>query len=287
MKKVVYNLMHPNNKIVIIETLFIVLSLFYLIFLDRFNKVEAYILYLLMAYSFAVLSIKVYEIVKKIINFIIAKNKYLKIYRDNTLVKHKVDLVLSLTVNVMYVFFKLISGIIYKSLWFISFAIYYLILALARATLIKEELNTNKTLKDEYLQYRKTGIILLFINIFLLIIILIVVNQKIIISYNNSITITIAAYTFYLMTISIINMIKYHKLKKLLVSGAKIINIVISLVSMLSLEIVMLGTFGNEKIEFNEILIITTGGGIGIIIIIISLYMIIKSTKWLNKNITK
>lgn len=67
-------------------------------------------------------------------------------------------------------------------------------------------------------------------------------------------------------------------------SAAKVINFITSLISMLSLEVTMLSTFGADKIEFNEIMIMGTGGGISIIITIISLYMIIKATDWLNNN---
>lgn len=58
-----------------------------------------------------------------------------------------------------------------------------------------------------------------------------------------------------------------------------------SLVSLISLEIILIPTFGGSQTDFFEIMIMATGGGIALIIIIISLYMIIRSTEWLNKDI--
>lgn len=284
MKKKIYSLFHPKDKMIFGGVIFIILSLLYLIYLDRFEKPESYILYLLMSYSLVIICIKVYEIIKILINKIVEKNKYLKMYRDDLKLRHKISLICSLILNTIYVLFKFITGIFYKSLWLIAFAIYYLILVITRYNLTKEELKKSKYLKDEYLKYRISAITLLFINLFLMIIILIIVNEKIIISYNQNITIAIAVYTFYLMISSIMNLIKYRKLKSPLISASKIVNVITSLVSMLSLEIAMLGTFGADKIQFNEFMIMTTGGGISIIIIIISLYMIIKSTEWLNKE---
>ena len=282
MKKKLYDIFNPNIKFVFGGLFFIILSLFYLIFFNRFNKIESYPIYLIQSYFLIIFIIFIYKILKFELNKIIDKNKYLKMYRDDSKLRNNISLIFSLSLNIIYVLFKFITGIFYKSLWLISFAIYYLILVITRLNLIKTELNKNKTIKDEYLKYRLSAITLLFINIFLTIVILIIVNQDIIISYNKVITISIAAYTFYLMVSSIANLIKYRKFKSPLILASKVLNVVTSLVSILSLTIAMLGTFGAEKIKFNETMIMATGGGISIIIIIISLYMIIRSTEYLN-----
>jgi len=174
--------------------------------------------------------------------------------------------------------FKLISGIFFKSLWLIAFAIYYAILVILKVIIAKCELKKGKDIMDEYLCYRKVGIILLFINLFITIIILIIVNGTTLKRYNQIMAIAVATYTFFLTTKSIITFIKYRKYKNLLMSSAKIVSVVASLISMLSLEIIMLSTFGIEKTEFNEMMIMITGGSICIIIMGISLYMIIRST---------
>lgn len=95
--------------------------------------------------------------------------------------------------------------------------------------------------------------------------------------YPNWMAITVATYTFYLLFISIYNLIKYNS--PLMISS-KVINVVASLVSFMSLEIILIPTFGSD-VNFFEIMIISTAGEI---IIIISLYMIIKSTEWINNN---
>ncbi len=284
MKKNIYKLFHPNNVLIISGIFIIVISLLYLVLFDKFNTPISYVLYLLMSYSFIILCVKIYEVIVKIINKVIDNNKHLRKYRDDPKIRHRISLFCSLALNIIYVTFKLITGIWYKSLWLISFAIYYFILVITRINIAKEELKKEVSLQEEYLKYRKIGIILLFVNLFLAIIILVIVNQKIIISYNQIICITIAVYTFYLMISSVRSLIKYRKYKSPLMVSAKVVNVVTSLISMLSLEIAMLGTFGVEKVEFNETMIMATGGGISIIIIIISLYMIIKSTEWLNDN---
>lgn len=280
MKEKLYKLIHPNNKIIISAFGIIVLSLAYLILLNKFNTFESYILYLVMTYSLIIIVIKIYELLNIKINKIINKNEFLVKYKNDYKLRHKISLYSSLALNTLYAVFKFILGIYYKSLWFIVFSLYYSLLIIVRMNIVKEN---NKTIKDEWLQYRKCGIIMLFMNVILTMIILVIINMKITIKYHMYIAILMAVYTFYIMVSVIIDLIKYRKLNSPLISATKIVNFITSLISMLSLEVVMLSTFGENRIEFNEIMIMATGGGFGIIITFLCMYMIIKSTEWLKK----
>ena len=276
--------LYPTNEILIIGFLTIIFSLIYLIYFNGFGTSISYVLYLIMTYFLITICIKVYDILKLQIYKFIDNNKYLKKYKNNHKLRYKISLFLSLIINVIYALFKLLSGIVFKSIWFISFALYYMLLVLLRSNIAKQELKDDTKSEDEYIKYRNTGIILLFMNVILTMIILIIVNQKIMNIYPNWIAISVAVYTFYLLFVSIYNLIKYRKYKSPLISSSKVINVITSLVSLVSLEIILIPTFGSNQTEFFEIMIMATGGGISLIIIIISLYMIIKSTEWLNRN---
>lgn len=279
MKKFLY----PKTHILLIGLLTIITSLIYLIFFNGFGTNISYLLYLIMTYFLIVICIRIYNVIKTKINRFIDNNKYLSKYKNNHKLRYKISLLTSLILNIVYAIFKLLSGIIFKSFWFISFALYYFLLIILRLNIAKEESKDNISLKDEFIKYRKTGIILLFTNVILTIIILIIVNQKIMNIYPDWMAITVAVYTFYLLFNSIFSLIKYRKYKSPLISSSKVINVVTSLVSLISLEIILIPTFGGPKTKIFEIMIMATGGGIALIIIIISLYMIIKSTEWLNK----
>lgn len=284
MKDYFKKILYPKNHIVILDLLIIAISLVYLIYFNRFNTVESYILYLIMTYSLVVVCIKVYQIIKNKINKIINNNRYLKEYVNNHELRYKLSLLISLIFNVIYALFKLMTGILFKSVWFIIFALYYILLVVVRANILKEEIKDKSSLLEEYIKYRKTAVILLLTNVILAMIILIIVNQKIMNIYPNWIAITVAVYTFTIISSAIYNLIKYRKYKSPLMSSAKVINVITSLVSLISLEIILIPTFGSNNIEFFEIMVMATGGGIALIIIIISLYMIIKSTEWINTN---
>lgn len=276
--------LYPKDHILLAGLLTILISLTYLIFFDGFGTIVSYVLYLIMTYFLIVICIRVYMVIKVKINKFIDNDKYLSKYKEDHKLRYKISLFVSLILNVIYALFKLLSGIVFKSFWFISFSLYYFLLVILRSNIAKEELNGDIDLKVEYTSYRRTGIILLFTNVILTMIILIIVNQKIVNIYPNWMAITVAVYTFYLLFTSIYGLIKYHKYKSPLISASKVINVITSLVSLISLEIILIPTFGGAQAGFFEIMIMITGGGIALIIIIISLYMIIKSTEWLNKD---
>lgn len=284
MKNKIIKILYPNNILIISGIPIIIISLLYLILLDKFNTTISYVLYLVMTYFLIIIVIKLVDIIKNYINKIIDNNKYLSKYKKDYKLRYKLSLYTSLSINILYVIFKFTSGIIYKSSWFIVFSLYYLLLVIIRTNILKEEIKDNKTIKSEWLKYRQCAVILLFMNVILTMIILVILNFNITIRYHIYIAISMAIYTFYIMIYSIVNLIKYRKLNSPLVMASKVVNIVTSLIGMLSLEVTMLSTFGENKIVFNKIMIISTGGVFSIVIFIICMYMIIKSTEWLNKK---
>lgn len=282
MKDKIYKLLHPKKKVVLFGTICIILSLVYLICLDKFGSPESYPMYLIMTYSLVILVIWTYEYIKVKLKSILESNKYLLKYKTDHVLRHKVSLHSSLVFNALYAVFKLILGVIYNSYWFITFAQYLIVLVIVKASIAKQDLKQNVTLKEEYLKYRNCGVILLFMNIAISDLILVIIRRNVVITYHEYIAIALATYTFYTFVSSIVTFVKYKKYKSPLMSASKIVNVVRSLVSMLSLEIVMLSTFGANNVEFNNTMIISTGMGISGIICVICAFMINKANKWLR-----
>lgn len=264
----------------LLSLIFIIISLIYLICFDGFGTPISYLLYLLMSYSLFIVVSYIVRVIKNKINNIIEKNIYLKRYKNDYILRYRISLIVSVIINIIYTLFKFISGIYYKSIWFIVFSLYYLLLVILRVNIIKEEIKKHNK-KNEYKVYRKTGIYLLVTNVILSMIILVIVNESIMNIYSNSMAITVAVYTFYLIISSIISLIKYRKTNSVLVISSKVINVVNSLVGIISLETVLIPTFGNDLVFF-RMMIMSTGLLLAISISTISLYMIIWSSEFLN-----
>ena len=166
------------------------------------------------------------------------------------------------------------------SWWFITFAIYYLILCLMKLSIVKAIKNeVGKKLKSEYKKLRLTGIILLFLNLVLTGMIILIIRQNQKITYAGFIIYIVAMYDFYLIISAIINVIKYQKDHSPLLASSKCINLTVAMIAMISLEVAMVSEFGANDSEFKMIMTSIMGFVVCIINTSMSIYMIVKANK--------
>ncbi len=185
-------------------------------------------------------------------------------------------------VNLLYIVTKLVSGILYRSAWFIALAVYYILLAVMRFLLVRRLNAQDETL--ELRRYRLCGIMLLFMNQALTGIVVFMVRQNQGFDYPGLLIYAMAAYSFYAVTIAIVNIVKTRRHKSPILSAAKAINLVAALVSILSLETAMLARFGGDDAAFRRIMTGATGGGVCTIVIGMAIYMIWRANKNLKKG---
>lgn len=200
-----------------------------------------------------------------------------------------VSLYSSLIVNLMYVALNIVSGIIYHTAWFFVLAFYYIILAVMRFLLVRfvnrVGIGTNRF--KELRRSRLCGYILLTVNLALSGAVLMILYQNKGFEYNGILIYVMASYTFYITTVAIVNLVKYRKLGSPVMSMTKIISMAAALVSMLSLETAMFSQFGKDmSTENKQIFIMLTGAGVSIIIVVMSVYSIVKNSKEI-KQITE
>ena len=181
-------------------------------------------------------------------------------------------------VNLLYIVMKLISGIVYRSAWFIALAVYYILLAVMRFLLVRR-LNVQDE-AAELKRYRLCGIMLLFMNQALTGIVVFMVHQNRGFDYPGLLIYGMAAYSFYAVTVAIINIVKARRQKSPILSAARAISLVAAMVSILSLETAMLARFGGDDDPmFRRAMTGATGGGVCTIVIGMALYMIWRANK--------
>lgn len=192
----------------------------------------------------------------------------------------------SLVVNLLYVVFNAVSGFLYHTAWFFVLAFYYTILAIMRFLLLRfvNRVGIGENRFKELRRSRLCGYILLTVNLALSGAVLMILYQNKGYEYHGILIYVMAAYTFYITTLAIINLIKYRKLGSPVMSMAKIINMAAALVSMLSLETAMFSQFGKDmSTENKQIFIMLTGAGVSIVIVTMSVYSIVKNSKEIKK----
>lgn len=165
-------------------------------------------------------------------------------------------------INLLYAGIKMFSGIFYKSIWFVTLAVYYILLAVMRASLLHYVRKTVKNKISEWKRYRLCGILLLFMNIALTGIVILVIYQNSGFEYPGMLIYVMAMYAFYATIMAVRNVIKFRRFKSPVMSAAKAINLTAALVSMLSLETAMLTQFGAaDDPTFRQVMTASTGAG--------------------------
>ena len=284
-KKLLAKLLYPPIWIII---LFAPICTAAIIFIFMYGYEEHPLAYAGYVFSFYTLSVIVmrcikvipahYRKVKKAVYSNPLGNRFMK---DMPFRTH-ITLYGSLMVNLLYVVFNIISGVLYKTAWFYILAIYYTILAFMRFLLVRFASKTGigQNRFKELRRSRLCGYILLTVNLTLSGAVLMILYQDKGYEYRGILIYVMAAYTFWITGIAIKNLIKYRKLGSPVMSMAKIISMAAALVSMLSLETAMFSAFGKDMAPENQrLMIILTGAGVSAAIIIMSVYSIVKNSR--------
>lgn len=278
MKVFIKRILYPNN----IVKFFIFNIGFGLLIYVFFNHLEetplAYVSYALSSYALVIFCIWFYKVCK-FGNEKVKNSSIYQLYKKNNLILTKFFMYISLIFNLIYGVFKLLFGIYYKSIWFITIAVYYLLLCFIKLSLVRKIDN----FRDEYKKMMHTGIILLFFNLILLGIIVLIIKQDQIVSYDGYLIYLVALYDFYLIISAFVNVIKHRKNHNPIVISSKCINLTVAMISMISLEVAMIYQFGNNDSDFKLIMTATMGFGICIINSIMAIYMIVKSNRFLKE----
>ncbi|MGN0650309.1 MAG: hypothetical protein ACI4KM_07720 [Oscillospiraceae bacterium] len=249
----------------------------------------AYAAYVLSAYTLTVAVMWLVKVLPK--HYKSAKSKVYSHPLGNRLMtdmpfRTRVSLYGSLAVNLLYVAMNVISGIMYKSAWFYTLALYYAILAVMRFLLVRfaNRVGIGKNRFKELRRSRLCGFILLTVNLFLSGAVLMIIYRNKGYEYHGILIYIMATYTFYITVIAIINLVKYRKLGSPVMTMAKIINMAAALVSMLSLETAMFSEFGKDMPPENQrLMIMLTGAGVSVIIVTMSVYSIVKNSVEIKK----
>ena len=184
MKRLLKKLFLPNKIVGFLSFNLGFILLIYVFSCHLENTFIAYISYLLSTYALIIFCLWFYKICKFSNNFI--KNSQLyNLYQTKELLVTKIFLAFSLLLNFIYGIFELGIGIYYKSWWFITFAVYYLILCVMKIVIIKDIKNeVGINLQNEYQKLKLIGISLLFFNLVLTGMIILIIKQNQAITYE-------------------------------------------------------------------------------------------------------
>ncbi len=188
-------------------------------------------------------------------------------------------------INVAYTVYNGVLGVMHQSEWFITMAVYYSLLGIMRYHAVHtgriiSRMEDQSLIKKKELSVIKTeGILLLLLNLALSGVVLLTIVQDTAKRYSEIMVITIAAYTFYKIITSVINMIKVRKLQSPILITIRNISVADALVSVLTLQMTMLASFqGRSTLNINQMNAMT-GMAACILISLLGISMIYYSYK--------
>lgn len=185
--------------------------------------------------------------------------------------------------NIAYAMFKLISGVVIHSFFFIAIAVYYILLALLKFSLVhtdyKWKLKMDEdTLKKEWKSYQRIGWLMGLMNLALSGIIIQVIWKGNSYNYPGTLIFAMALYAFYRISIVIVSLIRDRKRRTPLFSAAKTLDLAVAVVAMFTLQTAMLNSFNNDS-YYTALLNSITGIVVLVVILSISVFMIINARR--------
>ena len=288
-KKLLAALLRPKAWVLVTVPPLSFAALAWLFAAGRTNSAAAYALYTLSAYSLTIwiaaapgltrmaAALRVSRAVQGL-----KRSKFGGRYLSDRAFRGSVSIYQGMIVNFCYVAFRLTVGVCYASVWFLSMAVYYLVLDALRAYLIVCYCRRNPKLEQRC--YRITAWLLFLLNIPMGGMIVLMVRTDSGYFYPGSVIYLSALYTFYAFILSIVNVVRFRALGSPVLSVAKVLNLVSALMSLLGLQTAMIARFSPNGEEYQKLMNTITGSAVYAAVIVIAVYMLRRSRKLEKKG---
>lgn len=285
-KRIIKKFLHPP-KVILFFIPVVYAALIYIFAAGKTESAYSYMIYVMSAYSLAVIIAAVPELLRDIKTAFNNSRIMQKIrasyfggqYLGDPAFRGSVNIYQGMIINFLYVIFRIAAGIRYASVWFISMAVYYFILGGLRAYLIISY-RRKRGQKEKYRCYRKTALLLFLLNIPMGGMIVLMVRTNSGFTYPGNIIYLSALYTFYTLILSIINLVRFHEFGDLILSAAKVLNFISAMMSVLGLQTTMISRFSENGEDYRKLMNTLTGSAVYLIVIVTAVYMLIRSRKF-------
>lgn len=278
--EVLQKILHPPQWALFFAPPVVFAALIYIFLTGQNDSTPAYVIYGMSAYCLTVLVLPLPRLIQDAKASVMRRINGMAFggrYVNDLAFRGSVSIYRGMTVNFLYVLFRIVVGIRYASMWFISMAVYYLVLGVLRLSLIlsyRQKVNI-----DELRCYRRTAWLLFLLNIPMggMITLMALTNSGY--SYPGYVIYLSAMYTFYTMVTSVINLVRFRRLGSPILSAAKVLNFIAALMSILGLQTAMIAQFSAESDSFRKTMNAITGGVIWLCVILTAVYMLRRSRK--------
>lgn len=289
-RKLLQKLLHPPGWVLIFVPLLSFAALAAVFIRQCPENIPVYLIYSLSAYSLTIWLAALLGLTKRAKSAMMGSKLMRKAaaspimgrYFKDLAFRGSISIYQGIAVNLFYVAFRIMAAIRYASVWFLSMAVYYLVLGGLRAYLIVYY--RRRTPELERRCYHTTAWFLFLLNIPMGGMIVLMVRTDSGFSYPGYVIYLSALYTFYTMITSAINLIRFRRLGSPILSAAKVLHFVAAMMSILGLQTAMISRFSENGENYRRMMNAITGGFVYGIVILIAIYMLLHG-RYLRKKV--
>lgn len=282
-------LLHPSKWVLIFVPPLSFAALIFIFATQATRSASAYMIYCMSAYSLTIWLSALPRLIKEMKTAIMTSRFMRKVssskitgrYLNDLAFRGNVSIYQGMAVNAFYVVFRIVAGIRYASVWFISMAVYHLVIGGLWAYLVVCYRRRDPELERRC--YHTTAWLIFLLNIPMGGMIVLMVRTNSAFSYPGSIIYLSALYTFYTMVTSVLNLVKFRKLGSPILSAAKVLNFIAAMMSILGLQTAMISRFSENGESYRKMMNAITGGFVYGIVILIAVIMLLHSRKTRKK----
>lgn len=289
-RKLLQKLLHPPGWVLIFVPLLSFAALAAVFIRQCPENILVYLIYSLSAYSLTIWLAALPGVTKRAKSAMMGSKLMRKAaaspimgrYFKDLAFRGSISIYQGIAVNLFYVAFRIMAAIRYASVWFLSMAVYYLVLGGLRAYLIV--CYRRRTPELERRCYHTTAWFLFLLNIPMGGMIVLMVRTDSGFSYPGYVIYLSALYTFYTMITSAINLIRFRRLGSPILSAAKVLHFVAAMMSILGLQTAMISRFSENGENYRRMMNAITGSFVYGIVILIAIYMLLHG-RYLRKKV--
>ncbi|MBQ8280236.1 MAG: hypothetical protein IJZ23_10375 [Roseburia sp.] len=278
-KDMLWKLLFPKTFIVFLLFNLAVVSLTYVFVEQRTEEVIAYVAYMIAFYTLVVVCARIPQTVKNVKNGL-HSNKYTHRLLTDKEMRVWFFAYVGLIVNVCFAVFKVVMGYMYDSAWLYAMAGYHTLSSVMVFVLVYRDKKGKNASEETRLirglhSYEMCGWLMILMNTAISVIVFMVVFKKQTISYPGVMIYAIAAYSFYCLTMAIINLVKYRRQNNPVFSAIKRIGLAKALVSIFTMQVAMLTQFGGSDEVLKRVFNLATGSAVCALIMALAVFMLL------------
>ena len=275
-KRLLRRLLHPGAPWAVLLTLAAAGGLVLTFAEGLHHSLFGRISYLLAAWALAVLAAAALRSLRRLPRRVEVRPLAGRLIQDEYF-RVRAGLGVTFAVNAGYALYRIASAVVYSSFWHGALGCYYLLLCAGRLYLARRMSPAlPHTPAAELKVLRATGVYLLALNLCLAAIAWQIVEEGHAYEYPGHLIYAAAAFSFYALTMAVVNTVRYRHFDSPLLAAAQSIATTTALVSLFSLETAMLSRFGHDP-AFDHEMLFFTGLGVCLLAVAQSVFVFVRA----------